>query len=91
MNYHSYLNEDIYITYGNVYVHNSATMTLAEIIAPDYKEHHELRLKFHSKKDTVTVYESEILQFLPICWLNNENHEYFYVCLILRELYRISR
>lgn len=79
MGYADFLNEAIYVIYGDAYKQSKEIMVLCEIIEPDDIEYSCRCYKFKSKDKYVFVDEGKLLQFVPIKWLGNEEHEYFYV------------
>lgn len=79
MKYADFLHEEIYVIYGDAYTQNKNNMTLCEIIEPDDIEYSARCYKFNKEGKFIFVDEQEILQFIPMKWLESEEHEYFYV------------
>lgn len=78
IDYKDFIGEEILVAYesGN----DSATlMRLVEIIMPDYDNWDEYCYKFDNAGKALYLNKSEIYQFLPKKWLDDENHEYYYV------------
>ena len=54
-------------------------MKLVEIVEPDYIDEYETLYKFVCNENTIRLTKNEIYQFLPKKWLDDDNHEYYYV------------
>ncbi len=78
INYNDFLGEEILVASDSR--NNSPTlMRLVEIIMPDYDNWDEICYKFVNGGKTIYLTKSEIYQFIPKKWLDDEEHEYYYV------------